>query len=127
MKIKIPNDTVTIASSDLKSFELNDGGGALVAIRFDIYQGDTQIKKMFNADARQWPYERTPDLQPGTYECYPTIAATRKKTSLGSTYKSSITLIQRDGTRTDVATARGSVPDGTPTDADSDVFKLVVT
>jgi hypothetical protein len=124
MKIDVPNATVAAAQSF--DVELDDQGGAMVAIKLEIFLGDTVQKTIFHAQTMQGPKTVSVQLSPGNYDCFATIGASRSKRSLGSTYKSSVTMIDAAGGRTVLFSTKGSVSDSKPSDVDSDQLILAV-
>jgi hypothetical protein len=125
MKIDIPNATVS-AGREFE-LELDDQGGAMVAIKVEIFQGDNPQKTIFHAQTIKGPKTEPVQLSPGDYDCFVTIGASRSQRSLGTTYRSSVTMIDGAGGRTVLCSAKGSVPKTRPSDVDSDQLTLTVS
>jgi hypothetical protein len=125
MKIDVPSATLN-AGQEFK-LELDDQGGAMVAIKVEIFQGDDAQKTVFHAQTIKGPKTEPVQLSPGDYDCFITIGATRSQRSLGSTYKSFVTMIDAAGDRTLLCSAKGSVPKTRPSDVDSEQLTLAVT
>ena len=125
MKIDIPHATVE-AGQDFK-LELDDQGGAMVAIKVEIFQDDNARKTIFHAQTIKGPKTEPVQLSPGKYDCFVTIGATRSQRSLGGTYKSFVTMIDTAGDRILLCSAKGSVPKTRPSDVDSDQLTLAVS
>ena len=125
MKLEIPN--ATIHAGQRFHVELDDQGKALVALKFEVWQGTTLHKEIFHSKTMDGPKTGLVELSPGTYDCMITIAATRKKSSLGGTYKSSVTMIDAAGARTLICSTKGTVSESRATDADADLLPLIVS
>jgi len=125
MRIDIPAPTVEVGHAF--ALELDDQGGAMVAIKVEIFKGDVKKQEIFHAKTFTGPKTEPVILEdPGDYDCFVTIAATRTKKSLGPTYKSSVTMIGIAGDRTLLCSTQGSVPKDSQSDLDSDQLILRV-
>jgi hypothetical protein len=125
MKIEVPSVTVN-AERDFM-LELDDRGGAMVAIKVEIFQGDNAQKSIFHARTIEGPKTEAVQLPPGDYDCFVTIGATRSQRALGTTYKSFVTMIDGAGSRTVLCSTKGSVPKTKPSDVDSEQLTLIVS
>ena len=125
MRIDVPAPAVEVGHAF--SLELDDQGGAMVAIKVEIFKGDVAKKTIFHAQTITGPKTEPVLLEDsGDYDCFVTIAATRTKKSLGPTFKSSVTMIGIAGDRTLLCSTQGSVPKGIPSDVDSEQLILRV-
>ena len=122
MKIRAPN--LNLSVSQKFELTLQDDGGAAVAIKVEFWQGETLIKGLFYTNTQR-PKPKCVQLAPGAYDMFVTIAASKTKKMLGVTYDSSVTLTDQ-GSETVICTAKGSVPDGKPLDADAELFNVTV-
>jgi len=124
MKIDVPSGTVVAGRSF--ELELDDQGGAMVAIKVEIFQGDVPQATIFHARTITGPKTQAVQLAPGNYDCFVTIGASRSSRSLGTTYKSFVTRVDGTGSRTVLCSTKGSVPKGRPSDVDSEQLVLTV-
>ena len=122
MKIKASN--LNLSVSQAFELTLQDDGGAAVAIKVEFWQGETKVKELFYTNT-QTPKPKSVQLAPGAYDLFVTIAASKTKKTLGPTYDSSVTLTDQ-GIATMICTAKGSVPEGKPLDADAELFNVTV-
>jgi hypothetical protein len=121
MKIEVPNAEVTTGQSF--KIVLDDRGSALVAIKVEFWQGETKHKDCFHSKTMEGPKTFKIDLQPGKYDVFCTIAATRHKKALGTVYNSFVTL---EGGEDWFKTGRHEVPKSKQSDVDSEQLLLTV-
>ncbi len=120
MEIKLPNDTVTTSGPDVE-FILGDKGSAFVSLNLIIGQGGNILHKLNHDQTYSGNLTQSLPLTPGNYRCAILISAFSHG-ALGTTYDSFLKIAKKN-----VATAKGSIPDGTDTDFNSVSFQLIVS